>query len=74
MSQARSTVDHLLKNFRGQMPISAGQLRRIPGIIRFWMARSAQRHALSQLEPHQLQDIGLTKEDVDRECSKAFWQ
>jgi uncharacterized protein YjiS (DUF1127 family) len=74
MSQARSTVDHFLQNLRGQMPLFAVRLRRIPSIIRLWRARSAQRHALSQLEPHRLKDIGLTKEDVERECRKAFWQ
>jgi uncharacterized protein YjiS (DUF1127 family) len=74
MSQARSTVDHLLENLNARLSLSAAQLGRIPSIIRFWMARSAQRRALSQLEPHRLKDIGLTQEDVERECSKAFWQ
>ena len=32
------------------------------------------RRALSQLEPWQLSDVGLTPEQANTEASRAFWQ
>jgi uncharacterized protein YjiS (DUF1127 family) len=29
---------------------------------------------LAELEDHQLRDIGLTRNDLRRECSKPFWR
>ena len=39
-----------------------------------WQARANERHQLSELEPHLLQDLGLTREDVYREIAKPFWR
>lgn len=39
-----------------------------------WQEISRQRRQLRNLEPWMLRDVGLTKIDVDRECSKLPWQ
>lgn len=36
--------------------------------------RYLQRHALAELDDALLRDIGLTPEDVRRECAKPFWR
>jgi uncharacterized protein YjiS (DUF1127 family) len=33
-----------------------------------------QRRALAQLENHLLDDIGLTRDDVERELSRSMWK
>jgi uncharacterized protein YjiS (DUF1127 family) len=37
-----------------------------------WYDRHLQRRHLSQLDAHLLHDLGLTKEEVVRECRKLF--
>ncbi len=39
-----------------------------------WLDRHAQRRALSDLDDHMLQDIGLSRADVEAETKKWFWQ
>ena len=39
-----------------------------------WSIRHRTRRALSQLEPWQLTDVGLTQEQASTEASRAFWQ
>ncbi|WP_370401507.1 DUF1127 domain-containing protein [Sulfitobacter sp. JB4-11] len=39
-----------------------------------WSIRTRTRRALSQLEPWQLADVGLTPEQAFTEASRAFWQ
>jgi len=39
-----------------------------------WYDRHLQRRDLSEIDDHLLRDIGLTPEDVRRECAKSFWQ
>ncbi len=38
-----------------------------------WQARDRQRHALAQLDARMLQDIGLSRAEVDLELGKPFW-
>ncbi|MER8529542.1 DUF1127 domain-containing protein [Mesorhizobium sp. M0814] len=33
-----------------------------------------QRLDLAEIDDHLLRDLGLTPEDVRRECAKSFWQ
>ena len=49
------------------------QIRSGLSVLLLWMDRSGQRRDLSELEDHQLRDIGLTRDDIRRECSKPFW-
>ena len=53
---------------------SARVLRTIWNCIKQWDERARQRHHLANLDDHLLKDIGLTPDDVRRECSKSFWR
>jgi uncharacterized protein YjiS (DUF1127 family) len=44
------------------------------GAIYRWEERAAQRRHLATLDDRLLQDIGLSRLDVDREARKPFWQ
>ena len=43
-------------------------------VVSFWLERSRQRRALARLDDHLLRDIGLTREEVRRECANPFWK
>lgn len=38
-----------------------------------WIARSRERHQLTELDEHMLKDIGMTRADVVVESGKPFW-
>jgi uncharacterized protein YjiS (DUF1127 family) len=42
--------------------------------VRKWHDRHLQRIDLRSLDEHLLSDIGLSPEDVRRECTKPFWR
>lgn len=42
--------------------------------ISHWPARRAQRRALMAMEPHRLDDLGLTRTEARIEASKPFWK
>ena len=48
-------------------------LCRVPHIIRQWFMRMESRRELAMLSDYELRDIGLTRNDVDREFMKPFW-
>ena len=39
-----------------------------------WQERAQQRRHLSGLDDHLLNDIGISRSDVDAESSKPFWK
>ncbi|MBZ9672185.1 DUF1127 domain-containing protein [Mesorhizobium sp. B2-1-8] len=39
-----------------------------------WYDRHLQRRDLCEIDDHLLRDLGLTRQDVRRECAKSFWQ
>jgi len=41
---------------------------------RLWLRRSNDRRLLAQMNDHLLNDIGLTRVDVETEIAKSFWQ
>jgi uncharacterized protein YjiS (DUF1127 family) len=43
-------------------------------LVALWITRAHQRNALAGLDDHMLQDIGITRYDVARECGKPFWR
>lgn len=47
---------------------------RIGGMVRAWLDRQSQRHALSQLDERLLKDIGTTRIEAVLEIDKPFWQ
>ena len=48
-------------------------LRRCGAVLGTWMARARQRRALRELDSRLLDDVGLTRAHVRRECAKPFW-
>jgi uncharacterized protein YjiS (DUF1127 family) len=46
-------------------------------VLRTWRQRYRYRRDLARLRssgPHLIEDIGLLREDADREAAKPFWQ
>lgn len=43
-------------------------------LLKRWYDRHLQRLDLAEIDDHLLRDLGLTPEDVRRECAKSFWQ
>ena len=48
-------------------------LARLFGRLIIWNERQRQRYRLQDLDDRDLQDIGLTRSEVDRERRKPFW-
>ncbi len=51
----------------------ASLLRRCGAVPGSWMARARERKALSELDDHLLDDIGITHADARREWENPFW-
>src|SRR5918998_704415 len=49
-------------------------LGRAARAVHRWLERRRQLRALSELDDHLLRDIGLSREDAERECSTGFWR
>jgi len=47
---------------------------KIKKVVRIWIERSRQRKQLAQLEDHLLEDIGLTRSQIQNEIAKPFWK
>ncbi|MHB2267654.1 DUF1127 domain-containing protein [Aliihoeflea sp. PC F10.4] len=43
-------------------------------IFRIWPQRRDQRARLLELEPHELRDIGIDRDEALREGCKPFWR
>ncbi|MCB1724842.1 MAG: DUF1127 domain-containing protein [Chromatiaceae bacterium] len=43
-------------------------------LLTLWYARARQRSQLAALSDRQLADIGVTREQADREAAKPFWR
>ncbi len=39
-----------------------------------WYDRYLQRRDLAEIDDHLLRDLGLTPQEVRRECAKSFWR
>ena len=49
-------------------------LQRLAIIAKTWQRRARERAQLAALGDRDLRDIGLTRADQLRECSKPFWR
>ena len=54
--------------------VGHGALHGIAHRILVWMERVHTRHQLSELDDHMLNDIGLTRTEVEAEVHKPFWR
>ncbi len=80
MSTLKAKNFHLIDD----MDIAALTLAAIEGIEAFaakvklvvmtWIRRSNERRSLMMLSQRMLDDIGLTRHDIEKEASKHFWQ
>ncbi len=80
MSTLKANQFHLIDD----MDISAktfAVIERVEGfttqttdIVRTWVRRSNDRRMLVRMSDHMLNDIGLTRFDVNVEAGKYFWQ
>lgn len=52
----------------------AGAGASLLGLVSLWQTRASQRRRLSELPDHLLQDIGITRADVEQEAAKPFWR
>lgn len=52
----------------------ANALSRIPVLLLAWQRRASQRAHLRDLDPHFLEDVGMSPTDRDREAQKPFWK
>jgi len=48
--------------------------RRLLALLRLWQHRARTRAQLSQLDAHQLRDIGISRETARRVADKPFWR
>ena len=67
-----SMLFHLDK--QAKLPVLATVLVKAAVIVTQWSTLYRTRQALSQLEPHILDDIGVTPADAAREAERPFWQ
>ena len=51
-----------------------GLAKQLLGLLQTWHGRSRQRLALSQLDAERLADIGVSRDQAERELKKWFWQ
>lgn len=49
-------------------------LERAKATIAFYSQRERTRSQLSRLSPEQLEDIGLTHQQAEKELKKPFWK
>lgn len=56
------------------LPFTAKLAVKFAVCVTKWSIRHRTRHALRQLEPWQLTDVGLTSEQATTEASRTFWQ
>ena len=80
MSTLRARYFHLIDD----MDVAALALAAINGVENIaakvshvpmtWIRRSNERRALAMMNQHMLDDIGLTRHDIDKEVAKHFWQ
>jgi uncharacterized protein YjiS (DUF1127 family) len=72
---ARTVLYTVLVSRFGRRPSPFMILRRVPlRLLARWYDRHLQRLDLAEIDEHLLRDLGLTREDVRRECAKTFWQ
>lgn len=44
------------------------------GLLAAWIERRRQRRALAALDDHLLRDLGISREEAERESAKPFWR
>ncbi|CUH77266.1 DUF1127 domain-containing protein [Tropicibacter naphthalenivorans] len=55
------------------LPVAAEVALRFAVAVTKWSTRRATRNALKTIEPHLLDDIGLTRQQAMDEAHRPFW-
>jgi len=55
-------------------PQTVSSWRRFVALLRRWRARAEERRLLAAFDERRLSDIGITRLDAARECTKPFWR
>ena len=55
-------------------PLRSRWLLRVLKEIGAWLALSRERHALAELDPRLLDDVGIPRDAAAREAAKPFWR
>lgn len=74
MSHALHSAQLALLNKQSALPFTARALVSAAVVVTKWTIRRNTRLALKQLDPSQLNDVGLTRTQALREAAKPFWQ
>lgn len=59
---------------RATIPVTSNLALRLAHLMLVWNDRSKARTILRNMEPHRLDDLGLTKDQIYLEARKPFWQ
>jgi uncharacterized protein YjiS (DUF1127 family) len=58
----------------GWLDLGYGWLSWLTHCVRIWRERSQQRWALGHMDVDRLRDIGVPRDQAEKEASKWFWQ
>jgi len=75
-----NTTEHFYP-FGMSRRVSGGTARTEPrqrapvfALLKLWTRRFAERQAMKELEPHRLEDVGVSREQMLREANKPVWR
>lgn len=74
MSRTLHTVNLALLNDQARLPTVAHVLIAVAVVVTKWDRYRRTRKELKTLDPHLLNDIGLTARAASIEARKPFWQ
>lgn len=74
VSRPMSALAHKAFGNTLNLPSPLEALLRFYRLTGIWTRRSQERLHLKELDDHLLQDLGLSREQVEREISKPFWR
>jgi uncharacterized protein YjiS (DUF1127 family) len=80
MEHSMSTLEQRLAARLRRQPYDSGfsRLRLLLAALQHltaeWRRRAAGRETLRGLSDYDLRDIGVTRAEVERECTKPFWR
>ena len=56
------------------VPTRGASRARRRGLVRTWLRRARDRRDLARLDPHLIEDVGVSRAWLEAETSKPFWR